>query len=274
MATLHRSNIGYVRGGDERPYGWNPGGFGCSNGCEECWARSMGKRFGATYGCDDCAHFRVHLHKERLCQPAETKAAGDVLVNFTCDTFDKDRRWQETLDIVNAAHRAPQHRYILLTKQPGKMGQLVSEWRREHPEDWQGDAPRSWYWGLTIRDQADADQKLWNFLAVPGKKWISYEPAWGGANFDPKGLCGEIRQYAWEDLCGIILGHDNRKGAPGTDTLEHIRSTIEQCKAAGVNWWVKQVWLDGKLLHASRPEQYARFPEDLKGGRLPWAKET
>ena len=74
---------------------------------------------------------------------------------------------------------------------------------------------------------------------------------------------------------GVISGHDNRPGAPGTDTLEHIRGTIAQCKAAGVRYWTKQVWLtlpDGKtrLCRANHPVEYARFPDDLKGGRLPW----
>ena len=75
-------------GADGRPietvYAWNPGGMGCSNGCDGCWARAIAKR---NIHCDDCRAFRVHLHEERLCEPVNTKTARLVLVNFTCDSF-------------------------------------------------------------------------------------------------------------------------------------------------------------------------------------------
>jgi len=37
---MTKSKIGYVN--DKVPwyYGWNPGGFGCSGGCEGCWPHS------------------------------------------------------------------------------------------------------------------------------------------------------------------------------------------------------------------------------------------
>ena len=139
------------------------------------------------------------------------------------------------------------------------------------------------YHGLTICTQADVDAKLPDFLAVPGNKWISYEPAWSAVDLGravQKPFIGVHcdRDGVWPKVVGpvqgVIAGQDNRRGAPGTDTLDHVRSVVEQCLAAGVPVLVKQIWhmVDGKpkLLRASHPDEYARYPEDLRHVSLPW----
>ncbi len=72
-------------------------------------------------------------------------------------------------------------------------------------------------------------------------------------------------------LRGCIIGQDNRRGAPGTETLDHIRSIVEQCDQEKTNMYVKQIWHKGRLLHASNSAEYALFPEDLQRNRLPWS---
>ena len=81
-----------------------------------------------------------------------------------------------------------------------------------------------------------------------------------------------VKQSQSNHVQGIIIGHDKRKGAPGTDTLDHIRDCVDQCKAVGSNWYVKQVWDNGQLRHHAKSAEYAVFPADLKGGRLPWSR--
>ncbi|HUT60581.1 MAG TPA: DUF5131 family protein [Phycisphaerae bacterium] len=308
--TLKRSRIGYNgTGADGRPveryYGWNPGGFGCSMKCDGCWALALGRRLGK---CPKCKRGEVHLHRERLCQPANTKRPGVVLVNFTCDTFDEGRPDADVQAILDAT--VEKHTNVFLTKNPSRMKcfALTGEWEDEH------------YLGCTIRNQADADEKMAHILSIPGKKWLSLEPLWNRAIIAPW-LCltkdgtnwarrADMPGTFYPPIEGVLIGHDNRPGAPGTDTLAHIRSCVEQCKAAGVNWWVKQIWaqvcdrcgrvadasvfgegairgkycahseglgdcVDGlvrpRLLRASHPSEYALFPEDLKSGRLPWS---
>ena len=79
---MSKSNIDYKGiGADGRPvdwmYAWNCGGFGCSNlaDCPGCWSHDMCHRS----ACPECAAFHVHLHPERLGQPAATKKPGIVL---------------------------------------------------------------------------------------------------------------------------------------------------------------------------------------------------
>lgn len=303
---MSRSGIGYVNDifGNDSPgkipiYGWAPGGMGCSGGCECCWARKLAKRMVGK--CDRCARFEVHLHPERLGWPAKTRKPGVVLVNFTCDTLDEHRPGIDIISILYEAHRAPQHTYAWLTQNPHV---VIRGPRPERP-----DVPtyatnigqhKNWYLGLTIRTQAEADEKLPVFLKIPGKLWLSLEPLWEGIDLRGdktldkcpwaewrKGYGGQ-NWYKRDNFKGVILGHDNRKGAPGTDTLDHIRSVVEQCKAAGVPVYVKQIWkpynilapiathIAGqrevwKLLRASKPAEYALYPPDLKHRELPWA---
>ncbi len=316
MAAMTKSKIGYTNDKVTWYYGWNPGGMGCSGGCECCWARKLAKRM----ACPICEAFGVHIHGERQAWPSSAKKAGVVLVNFTCDTWDKKRPAWEIRHMYDGARLGPQHTYVWLTQQPKRL-------RREAP----GYAAPNWYFGLTIRTQAEADERLPVFLDMPGNKWISYEPAWEAVDFGlwksdcdccerrssrwirlhgrvradvPKegyvaragiyraesnrhgalsvqtqgGLLG-IKPREYECLAapkGIIVGHDNRRGAPGTDTLDNIRSVVRQCKAAGVPVYVKQIFLDhpewgeSLFLRASKPEEYALYPPDLQHRDLPW----
>jgi protein gp37 len=133
MKTMPKSNIGYRGlGADGKPvewyYGWNPGGFGCSGGCDGCWSKAMTARFQnrptETAVCEQCRRFEVHLHPERLGLPAATKKPGVVLVNFTCDTFDPSRAELEVRQIGKAALAAPWHNYVWLTRNAVRLRQL------------------------------------------------------------------------------------------------------------------------------------------------------
>lgn len=254
---LGRSKIGYTGiGVDGRPvdwyYGWNPGGFGCSGGCEGCWSRRMCKRM----KCEQCQRFEVHLHEERLCQPANTKTPGVVLVNFTCDTFDGERSSGEIDEMLDAAVAAPQHIYVWLTKDES-LDIIDSDFFA---------TKANWYMGLTIRNQAEADEKLDTFLQIPGNLWLSLEPLHGP-------VFRRILPDAFlpDSLQGIVIGHDNRRGSPGTETLKHIRHCVAEARALGVNIFVKQIWHEGRLLRASHRKDFELFPDDLRLNTLPWS---
>lgn len=291
---MAKSRIGYTN--DKVPwyYNFNPSGFGCSGGCEGCWARKLGKRM----SCPDCKAFKVHIHPERLDWPAKTKKPGVVLVNFTCDTFDPARSRSQISQICSAMASAPQHQYVMLTQQ-AQVAQ-VEFGGDAFPAGW----PENWHLGLTIRNQAEAIERLGPFLQIPGKLWLSLEPLWKPAWLHQALTPERMEQWPADTnadalvvsenypsiytrtkvikeaprIKGVIVGHDNRRGAPGTDTLIHIRSVVEQCKAAGVACYVKQIWYHKPewdelfFLRASHPDEYALYPADLKHRDLPWAE--
>ncbi len=270
---MRKSQIGY----DGDHYAWNPGGCGCSGGCDYCWARGCGKRM----QCEQCKNFEVHLHAKRLDEPAKRKKPCFVLVNFTCDTFDKKRSEFDMGAIIAAAGLADHHTYIWLTKNPGRLAKVMGYFHDV--------TPPNWYLGLTLTNDDDARQKLDRFRQIPGKKWISYEPAHTSLNWACSTIEGE-----WE---GVIVGHDNRRGAPGTraESFDYIRRTVRECVESGIRIYIKQLWLyqcvdcgkpmgpvngvpkqcecgcgKAKAKLVTNPEHY---PECARHRQLPWAKE-
>jgi len=278
MKRMAQSSIGYKGiGADGRPiswyYGWNPGGFGCSGGCDGCWARRMAVRA----KCLDCRAFKVHTHPERLGQPAATKRPGVVLCNFTNDWLDPMRSNQEVSKFVCGMQ--PPHIYVTLTKNVERLAAMIT------PTSYQPLVDRM-YNGLTIRNQAAADAKLPVFLNIKGNLWLSMEPLWGPTDILPALVwtclgCGKTQtipvcgcgDHAHDHrISGIIIGHDNRRGAPGTDTLDHVRSVVCQCKSAGARVYVKQLWLTPQSSGVPRLCTETReFPSDLRLRDLPWS---
>ncbi len=267
MKRMGESKIGYRGiGADGRPvdwyYGWNPGGMGCSAGCDGCWARALAKRFSA---CPDCQAFKVHFHEERLDQPAYTKKPGVVLANFTNDWLDIQRAHLDSFMIYNHMMAEPRHVYVTLTKNPDHLYAVQDI----------GDAHI--FHGLTLRTQAEADVKMGIFSQIPGNLWLSLEPLQERVSFRWAKWAPVIDSWHLDSLKpikGVIVGHDNRPGKPGTDTLEHVRSVVQQCRAAGVNVFVKQIHHKGRVLRASKPEEFALFPQDIQLRDLPWSLPT
>lgn len=245
MNQMGRSQIGYRN--DQVPwyYAWNPGGCGCSGGCDGCWAKAMAGRMGPH--CDKCKAFEVHLHEERLRLPACTSPPGVVLVNFTCDTFDMERPLRERARILRFAQDGRHHNYVWLTKNGIRMALDFKRW----PCD------KNWWLGLSVCTDQQAKVNLPALADIAsGHKWLSVEPLW--EHIDLEAFLPEIS--------GVIVGHDNRKGAPGTGHLGPVYDIMRQCDNARVPLFVKQLWINDKL--EKEPEN---FPEDLQLRELPWS---
>jgi len=146
----------------------------------------------------------------------------------------------------------------------------------ERPPSWPWPLPNVWL-GVSVEDQATADERIPILLGLPAAlRWISYEPALGPIDFtriahrpegdtnDPRALvinalrgyfdanAGEQRALSW-----VVVGGESGPGARPFD-LAWARSTIAQCREAGVPCFVKQI--------GSRPEMWPVL--DRKGGDL------
>jgi protein gp37 len=151
--------------------------------------------------------------------------------------------------------------------------------------------------GFTARNQDELHQVLRAVCTVRHANpyahiWLSLEPLWAGLDFnthlypdDPQdGLKTDWLKRTLElqsggtivhkpYIDGIIVGQDKRRTAPGTDTLDHVRSVVEQCQAAEVPVYCKQVWLP-RPRTVLPPKLYMDpidFPEDLRLRSLPWS---
>ncbi len=276
---MNRSGIPYF------DLAWNPFGFGCSKSCDGCWAKAMAGRM----KCPKCRAFEPHFHAERLDAPPRRKKPTVIGVQFTGELFDKEQYGTNIWTCFHAMCVADWHQYIILTQQPEQLRRYT---RTYYPEWLQADHI---FWGVTVRNQAEADDRIPRMLDAGLKHvWVSYEPALGPVDFaeylptweycydDP--VTGETYRYAKvrfaageymeqvddePHIGGVIVGCDNRKSAPFK--LQWAESVVEPCRVAGVPVYVKQIRLKpgGKLLR-----ELAEFPEHLQVRQLPWRKET
>ena len=133
---------------------WNPV-TGCLHGCEYCYARKIAERFGGaseTHNnecCNECQwitegtgeihslnepifdfdngrnapfpfDFDPTFHRYKLDEPQRWKKPRNIFVCSMADLFGEwvPDEWIET--VINACLAAPQHRYLFLTKNPGR----------------------------------------------------------------------------------------------------------------------------------------------------------
>lgn len=129
--------------------------------------------------------------------------------------------------------------------------------------------------GVSVEDQARADERIPTLLETPAAvRFVSYEPALGPVDFRewiPQFDCGHpadetCRRCEVEILDWIIIGGESGPKARPFFT-RWARSVIQQCKAAGVACFVKQLGsnpFDGYLSFEFMPLELT----DPKGGDM------
>ena len=122
---------------------WNPV-TGCLHGCEYCYAQRIARRFGGhiitghdhlyildkpykrengtitpyPYGFDPT------FHRYKLDEPQRWKKPRSIFVCSMADLFGEWVPDEWILEVLQACQRAPQHRYIFLTKNPERYDEL------------------------------------------------------------------------------------------------------------------------------------------------------
>jgi len=228
-----------------------------------------------------------------------------VFVNSMSDLF-HEALPDEAIDRVFAVMAwCRRHTYQVLTKRPERMRaysagmaalspkdrsrRLVASMYRGHPAEYVvradntpdehvGDLewPLRCVWlGTSVEDQATADQRVPLLLQTPAAvRWVSYEPALGPVRFH----WGLVHDQG-ERLHWIVIGGESGPGARPFD-VAWARSTVAQCKAAGVPAFVKQLGarpLDSEgrcnahlaVMKSRKGGDMAEWPEDLRVREFP-----
>jgi protein gp37 len=137
---MNKTKIEWVKNDDgTQGYTWNPV-TGCLHGCEYCYARGIARRFGKKH-CD-CGNNMIELnypeaspyphgflptfHRYRLDEPQMVKKPSTVFVGSMTDLFGEwvPDKWIQA--VFEACAKAPQHRYIFLTKNPKRYLEFLS----------------------------------------------------------------------------------------------------------------------------------------------------
>lgn len=215
---------------------------------------------------------KVELIEKHLTDPLHWKKPQRVFVNSMSDLF-HEALLDEDIDRVFAVmSQSPQHTFQILTKRPARMLQWFQyENDKGVRQDYVDDAAGTFGWchanvdgrwplpnvwlGVSVEDQHSADDRIPLLLNTPAAvRFVSYEPALGPVDFwryvgrgRPRngGPMVNLRR-PWEEpqyqpaVNWIIVGGESGPGARPFD-IHWAKTTIEQCKAAGVACFVKQL---------------------------------
>ena len=294
---------------------WNPV-RGCSivsKGCTNCYAmRQAHRQSGPGRAYEGLTQKskggpvwtgQVRLVPELLEAPLHWKRPRRIFVNSMSDLF-HEALPDEAIDRVFAVMAlCPQHAFQCLTKRADRLMRYFTCWPERHEridnlihelmesgmdefprgrgfprfcEDWP--LPNVWL-GVSVEDQKTSDERIPLLLQTPAAvRFVSYEPALGPVNFEQFPLKtldgGENPGIDW-----LICGGESGPGARPFE-VAWARNTIQQCKAAGVACFVKQLgarpfYHDAAshtwelMLKDSKGGDMAEWPEDLRVREFP-----
>jgi protein gp37 len=203
--------------------------------------------------CDGTGNvgFTPTFHPDRLDVPLHWRKPRRVFVNSMSDTFHEAFTDEQISDVFAAMCRAPQHTYLLLTKRPERMRSFFIDGL---------EPPPNWWLGVTVENQARADERIPLLLATPAAvHWVSCEPLLGAISFEDgwhdylAGRATDVHESRDEygevvlepvpadtqALDWVVLSGET---GPGASPMEPVwaESVWEQCKAAGVPFFWKQ----------------------------------
>lgn len=144
----------------------------------------------------------------------------------------------------------------------------------DHTAPWP--SPNVWL-GVSCEDQKAADERIPLLLNCPAAvRWVSAEPLLGPIQFDARsmGCVGHLAETFGNPLLHwVVVGGESGPGARACD-INAVRDVVEQCNAAGVSVFVKQlgaIAVDSTRHTRGRTAPYSLRPQELglkhpKGG--------
>lgn len=285
---------------------WNPI-VGCtvkSPGCTNCYAMGMAARLeamgvpqyvGLTQRSKAGAVWtgKMAFAEKALLEPLRRKKPTMWFVNSMGDLFHESVP-DEWIDRVFAVMGScPQHTFQVLTKRSDRMRDYLSRRKSakpvavsvgdgilgEHPFSNELLPPANIWLGVSVEDQARADERIPDLLATPAAvRWLSCEPLLGEVDLlaflEPTGACcGGEPEYrcascpsdaTWRysvpadngmwafdpTIDWVVVGGESGPGARPMNT-GWARSLRDQCAAANVPFFMKQM---GGPVKARMPE--------------------
>lgn len=167
--------------------------------------------------------FEVTCHEDALKEPLHWRKPRRVFVCSMGDLFHKDVPLDFIKRVFVVMQRCSQHQFQVLTKRPNHMRYLSV-----HP-DGVGPWPDNVWAGTTIENRNYVDRQYWLVASPVKTRFLSCEP-----------LLSSIPNLPLKGIDWVIVGGESGPGARPMD-LAWARDIRDQCKAAGVPFFFKQV---------------------------------
>lgn len=293
---------------------WNPivvysdgkRGWHCSKislGCQNCWGEQVNKRFGNGLPYDN-RKVEFEIDQKVLERPLHWKKPRTIFVCDLCDLFHEDIHRDIIDEVMNTIWTASwEHEFLMLTKRPQEMAIYF-----EQTPELQLSEQKNLWLGITVCNQAEADEKIPILLSIPAAhRWVSIEPCLSAIDLSGW-ACGKcLRRFTHSmkmlkikcphcehcdehtgPIHNPILGKfttsaqgDNARGLDfvvvGNESgpkhrhskLSWIQGIINQCKEAQVPVFVKQIEIDG-IHKVNLTKDPSEWPESLRVREAPW----
>lgn len=240
-----------------------------SAGCKFCYAESWASRFGSRFGGWGPNGRRVVAADSRWWEPfvwnRKAQVAGErhrVFSSSLADVFEAPDTMPaaSVMDVRRARLRlmtliqaTPALDWLLLTKRPGRVVELLADLRdatdldmtgrtRESLRAWiAGEPPANVWMGTSVEDQATADERIADLLRIPARvRFLSMEPLLTPVDIRPYLADFELGLGSGRgNLHWVIVGGESGPQARPMHP-DWARSIRDQCRAAGVPFLFKQ----------------------------------
>jgi protein gp37 len=274
----HRPETGGADGG----FTWNPirarlkgaspkarSGTACtkiSPGCANCYASTINRRFGTglEFTVPNLEKIEFFIDERILAEPLKRKKPATIFVGDMFDLFHEAITFSLIERVFTVACAANWHTLQLLTKRADRMFEFFAQWSRmtrDFGPLWPNMWPQKHIWpGVSVESQKYADERIPLLLQTPaGVRFLSVEPMLEAVDLgDYKPLDVYID---W-----VICGGESGPGARPFN-LAWAESLMEQCKDAGVPFFMKQIGSNPVNSATARLLPKAHSTErDRKGG--------
>jgi len=234
---------------------WNPitGCTKVSTGCKHCYAERLWQRLSAKNMPYEGRPFTdVQCHPERLSQPLHWKKPRRVFVNSMSDLFHESVRDDFIISVLMVIETAKQHTFQVLTKRPERMRDFFCG---ESGAGLNVPPIKNLWLGVSVENQETADERIPLLLQTPAAvRFVSAEPLLSPINmvWVSHGL---LDKRYYNILDWVIVGGESGPSARPMNP-DWARSIRDQCQAAGVPFFMKQMGGKGK-------KSMPRIPDDL-----------
>jgi len=239
-----------------------------SLGCGNCFAESLNNRFGNKIPFDNRpVTFKLDLSVFDTLPKHKSAVVG---VQFMSDLFHEQVPAYFQEQIIDEIYTRPQHKFLILTKRPKSMRDLMDVWSANR----EGLIPQNLGIGVSVENN-DYLWRIGELCKIPAAfRFVSFEPLLGDVGEIPNmchpDICidfdcieANFCPYEKEHLNWAVVGCES--GAHRRPCKqEWIASVVNQCQDAGIPIFVKQMEINGKVEH-----DMSKFPKHLRFQQLP-----